>query len=171
MPFFGRQGILAKTAAAGASGDRGYWQQATAVTSGNGNTNTAYAQFIKTSAITSNTRNVAISLWFKVSASDFDPDSGLFVLVSNYQGASSRWAIDFEQTGGITFYYSDGSVKSVSTGSLNSTFESTYVDGNWHHFFGQIQPGDSAKCKIYLDGADRTTNTSSMTGNAITADT
>ena len=173
MPLGFARSVLTQAAAAAASTDRGFWKQATAVSVGGSNANTAYAQFTKTSAVTSNTRNILISCWFQVTASDFDTgDNDLFVLVSNFQGNNSRWGVDFEKAAGITFFYADNNgVNSISTGNLSNTFQSTYVDGDWHHFWGQIRPGSTADNKIYLDGVDKTTNTSAMTGNSITADT
>ena len=110
--------------------------------------------------------------WFRAVDADFDsafdscepltqgPGSGS----GDYQG---NIKVDIHRNNGVTamlFGLSGGGGTTFSTGNLSSSFNGTYIDGDWHHLLVLARFGTSASnSKIYLDGVDKTTNALSGT--------
>jgi|TARA_R110002051_G_scaffold216607_3_gene280896 hypothetical protein len=112
-------------------------------------------------------RDYTFACWFRAVDADFDsafdscepltqgPGSGS----GDYQG---NIKVDIHKNNGVTamlFGLAGGGGTTFSTGNLSSSFNGTYIDGNWHHLFVHARFGSSTLLsKIYLDGVDKTTN-------------
>ena len=147
-------------AAASATQDVGWWTQAGAVDAGN--------QVCQKVVLGSNQTNsdFVFSCWFRAdSSNDFDSDFDAFELfrLGQVDNNSGAFIIELHKNNGIQVMLfgmdGGGGGTNFSTGNLSGTFNSTYVDGNWHHLLAQGIFSNTSKAKIFLDGVDKTTNT------------
>ena len=139
----------------------GYWKQTAAVNSGSG----SCARFTESGSGQSNTQNFTFSCWFKVSDSEWDTDFDGTEAFTVDTGSTEALKIDLHKTTGIQamcFQNDSEGAANFSTGSTprGQSFNSTYVDDEWHHLFVQARFGASnaSHNRIFLDGEDCTTN-------------
>ncbi len=105
--------------------------------------------------------------WFRAVDADFDSAFDECEILKQGPGSGSgdfqgNIKVAFHKDNGISaflFGLSGGGGTSFSTGNLSSSFNGTYVDGDWHHLLVHARFGTSTSLsKIYLDGVDKTTN-------------
>lgn len=172
MPFFGRQGILAKTAAAAAApaGDRGYWNQSDNPTSSN-----LYKSitFTGTAAFSNTSSNVDVSFWFKGS-NEFDANfDGALIWSDTSNGIGDNgWGIEIHRNYGVAcaqYWGNYGGETIASHQNTANNFATTYMNNAWHHCYIQWRgrANNNALSRIYLDGVDTTfsKNAGTMPGN------
>ena len=161
MPLGFAKAILGQTAVA-ASLDLGYYKQAGAV---DGNNEAAK----KITGLADSTDTAyTFAMWFRAVDADFDSAFDSCEPLTHGPGSGSgdfqgNIKIDMHKDNGVQAMLfglsGTGGGTTVSTGNLSSSFNGTYIDGDWHHLFVQARFGTSTtQSKIYLDGVDKTTN-------------
>ena len=162
MPFFGRQGILAKTSAAAPNG--GYFQN---------------EFFDSTAQKAINLRSVHATNWHSLFT------TGTYTIMFWMKGQRSDCDTAYGNTAGIlrTVFNSDGDngifceVNDVGINSglqqnngtfktlefFPTNFDTNYLNNQWHHFIFQMTGSTS---KMYVDGVDKTGDAGTGVPNA-----
>jgi hypothetical protein len=169
MPFFGRQGILAKTATAAAALDAGFFQNEFFHTNAN---KAAHPVIDKGSGQNWNgagSGTFSLMFWFKASASDIDStyeNALVFRTLGGTNGNDNGQFAEITSAGIVT-----GTQQNNSTFRLiiwqPASFSTNYIDGNWHHIAIQLKPGAS---KIFADGVDKSSEATLPSGSAAAPD-
>jgi hypothetical protein len=157
MPLGFAKSVLTK---ADDSFELGYWKQTAGVNTGGG----SCARFTETGSGQSNTQNFTFSCWFRASDSEWDSDFDGTEAFTVDTGSTEALKIDFHKDNGINILlFENGSAGAANFTTGNSpkgqSFNSTYIDNNWHHLFVQARFGalNASVNRIFLDGEDCTT--------------
>ena len=175
MPFFGRQGILAKTAeAAGGSGE-GYWDYNALGTETNSSTgNGAQLQIDGGSndAIESHFDRVyTFSCWFALTTAEMGSSGTLGRLMTMENDGQQYGITLYFDTSGVGGNFASNASGNRVYGTTVTNFSANFLDGNWHHI--AIQVSDSARTwNLYLDGTlyNYTTRPASGSGSTMLCD-
>lgn len=157
MPFFGRQGILAKSAAApaGPAVPTSYWFS-NGTTSSGANGASLVLDRGSGNIWDINQKKITISFWFKGTTSD---------LPTGNSNAVMRMLTDTDE--GIIVALASTEIRCIiqerNYGNANlvtapANFATTYLDDNWHHCvmeYGAISGSQNGR--LFLDGVDKET--------------
>ena len=94
---------------------------------------------------------LSISGWFKTSA-----NSSFMWLVGKDDATNRNFYLQTHNNGQLVFYVTNGG----SGTAVGNTTATQVADGEWHHVVAVFNPSTSTK--IYIDGAEKASNTSSI---------
>ena len=139
----------------------GFWRQ-TADAFNSNSTSTGEGSIRFTASSTPTRVNFfTMSWWMKANTNDFDGAFDSMEPFRNSNGSNGSLLADYHKNNGLQgmcFQNDSAGGDTMGTGSLGSSFNSTYVDDEWHHYFIQLRLNqtDPGQSRIMIDGVDKT---------------